>query len=373
MEGPALARFPFWIAPSGEQIRIVEKLEELLSGLDAGVAELKTAKKKLTRYRQSLLKAAVEGALTAGWRAEQARCGEATETGAQLLARILAERRARWEAKQFAKFKDQVKVPPKNWKDDYPEPAQPDSANLPALPEGWAWASVEQLGRVQLGRQRSPNKVGKANPTPYIRAANITEDGVDLGDVLEMEFSETEKETFALRVGDVLLTEASGSPAHVGRPAIWTNPDGLYCFQNTVLRFSPESIGSDYAYYSFLVMQKLGVFRKLSSGVGINHLSAGKFSTLPLPLPPISEQIALVENLKEMFSMCEKQLTSITHSLIQSSVQRKNILKAAFSGQLVPQDPNEEPASMLLERIRCDRMTQLGKKAPEPARRKVAA
>ena len=91
------------LPPSAEQTRILEKLEELLTGLDAGVAELKAAQKKLAQYRQSLLKAAVEGALTAEWRT----VNKPAETGAQLLERILQERRARWEAKQLAKFKEQ--------------------------------------------------------------------------------------------------------------------------------------------------------------------------------------------------------------------------------------------------------------------------
>lgn len=354
------------LPPRAEQTRIVAKLEELLSDLDAGVAELKAAQKKLAQYRQSLLKAAVEGALTAEWRTKNT----PAETGAQLLERILTERRTRWEAKQLAKFEEQGKTPPKDWQKKYPEPVQPDTSDLPELPEGWVWASVEQLGHVQLGRQRSPSKIGKANPTPYIRAANITEDGVNLSDVLEMDFSETEKETFSLKVGDVLLTEASGSPEHVGRPAIWKHADGLYCFQNTVLRFSPQGIGSEYAFYSFLAMQKLGVFSKLSGGVGINHLSAGKFSKLPVPLPPIAEQIALVESIEESFLKCDDQISSIAHSLKQSTAQRQNLLRAAFSGQLVPQDPNDEPASVLLQRIRAERAAQAALKKPRERKTK---
>ena len=357
------------VAPRAEQTRIVAKLEELLSDLDAGVAELKAAQKKLAQYRQSLLKAAVEGALTAEWRAQH----KPTETGAQLLQRILTERRAGWETKQLAKFKMQGKTPPKDWQKKYAEPIPLDATDLQELPNGWVWASVEQLGHVQLGRQRSPSKVGKANPTPYIRAANITEGGVDLSDVLEMEFSEREKETFALKVGDVLLTEASGSPEHVGRPAIWRQVEGLYCFQNTVLRFSPESIGSEYAFYSFLAMQKLGVFRKLSGGVGINHLSTGKFSTLPVPLPPMDEQDAMIETIKECASRCDDQLVFIAHALKQSTAQRQNILRAAFSGQLVPQDPNDEPASVLLARIRAERAAREAVKKPRGRVAKEAA
>ena len=102
-------------------------------------------------------------------------------------------------------------------------------------------------------------------------------------------------------------------------------------------------------------MQKLGVFSKLSGGVGINHLSAGKFSKLPVPLPPVVEQLALIETLRESFSRIDDQLAFLAHSLKQSTAQRQNILRAAFSGQLVPQDPNDESASVLLERIRAER------------------
>ncbi len=103
------------------------------------MAELKAAQTKLAQYRQSLLKAAVEGALTAEWRAKN----QPTETGAQLLERILKERRARWEAKQLAKFEEQGKAPPKDWQAKYPEPVEPDTTDLPALPEGWVWATGE--------------------------------------------------------------------------------------------------------------------------------------------------------------------------------------------------------------------------------------
>ncbi|MBP6599813.1 MAG: restriction endonuclease subunit S, partial [Giesbergeria sp.] len=111
-----ISAFKFLLPPAAEQTRIVAKLEELLSDLDAGVAELKAAQKKLAQYRQSLLKAAVEGALTADWRTRHT----PTESGAQLLERILTERRARWQARQLAKFAAQGKTPPKDWQAKYP-------------------------------------------------------------------------------------------------------------------------------------------------------------------------------------------------------------------------------------------------------------
>lgn len=357
-----ISAYSFSFETPAQQVRIVAKLEELLSDLDAGVAELKAAQKKLAQYRQSLLKAAVEGALTADWRAKN----KPAEDGAQLLERILLERRARWEAMQLAKFKEQGKAPPKDWQKKYPEPVQPDIAGFSELPEGWVWASVEQLGVVQLGRQRSPDKLKGLSPTRYVRAANITEAGIDFDDVLEMDFSERERNIFALQAGDLLLTEASGSAEHVGRPAIWPSVDGLYCFQNTVLRFKPQGIGSEFAFHSFLAMQKLGVFRKLSGGVGINHLSAGKFAKLPVALPSSSEQAEITKALVSQLAALEEQGFAIDLSLKQSTAQRQNILRAAFEGQLVPQDPADEPARVLLERIRAERV----ERAKQPKTRK---
>lgn len=349
------------LPPEREQVRISEKLEELLAHLDTGMAELQAAQKKLKQYRQSLLKAAVEGQLTADWRKKNV----PAEDGAQLLERILSERQTRWEAKQLAKFNEQGKKPPKGWQDKYPEPARPDTANLPELPEGWAWATIEEIGNVQLGRQRSPSKIKGLSPTKYIRAANITENGVDLSDVLHMDFSEEERETFYLQQGDILLTEASGSPEHVGRPAIWKGPERTYCFQNTVLRFSPKGITSTFSYFSFMSMQKLGVFRKLSAGVGINHLSAGKFSRLPIAIPGIQEQETIVSLLDQELEYCNKLEREIDVSLSKIALQRQNILRAAFAGELVPQDPNDEPASELLARIAAERAAkQVAKRAP---------
>jgi type I restriction enzyme, S subunit len=355
------------VPPRAEQARIAATLDELLSGLDAGVAELKTAQKKLQQFRLALLKAAVEGTLTAPWREAQVKLGSRAETGAQLLQRILTERRARWEAKQLAKFKERGKAAPKDWRKKYAEPAPPDITELPALPKRWVWASVEQLGYVQLGRQRSPDKLKGISPARYIRAANITEAGIDFDDVLEMDFSEQEKRVFALHPGDVLLTEASGSAEHVGRPAIWPPVDGLYCFQNTVLRFRPEGVSSEFAFYSYLAMQKLGVFSELSGGVGINHLSAGKFSTLPVALPARDEQAEIVKELVAKLEAVDEQGLAIELSLKRSAAQRQNILRSAFAGKLVPQDATEQPASALLERIRAER----AERAKEPKARKA--
>lgn len=317
-----LLGLPVRLPPLAEQQRIVDSLETSDPSLDDAVAELATAKRKLAFYRQSLLKSAVEGALTAEWR----------------------DRRGL---------------------------AHGDTANLPA---DWQLCAINEIGTVQLGRQRSPDKLGGANPTPYVRAANITEQGVDLSDVLAMDFSESEIRTFALQPGDVLLTEASGSAEHVGRPAVWSRVEGTYCFQNTVVRFRPRSVSSEFAYFLFMAQQKLGVFAKLSAGVGINHLSAGKFGRLQVPVPPADEQQEIVERLQAAFEAVAEQERAIDWAMSRASAQRQNILRAAFSGQLVPQDPNDEPASVLLERIRAQRVASGDKPtARRPRKAKTAA
>jgi type I restriction enzyme S subunit len=157
------------VAPLNEQERIVAKIEELFSDLDAGVAALERAKANLKRYRAAVLKAAVEGKLTQKWRAEN----PPKEPASKLLARILKERRKKWEQEQLAAYKAKGKQPPKNWRDKYKEPAGP-GANLPALPEGWCWACLSQLLAEPLrnGHSAKRSKDGTGVRTPYAHGNN---------------------------------------------------------------------------------------------------------------------------------------------------------------------------------------------------------
>ncbi len=333
---------PFRVAPLNEQRRIVAKIDELFSDLDAGVAALERVQANLKRYRAAVLKSAVEGKLTAQWRKKN----KPAETGEQLLARILKEHRKKWEDDQLAKFAAAGKSPPKGWQAKYKEPTPPDTTNLPKLPEGWCWASVEQVGQVQLGRQRSPKNRSDRYPTKYLRAANLTESGLDLSDLLEMEFLPKELETYRLEVGDILLSEASGSPDQVGKPVVWRGEINDCCFQNTVIRLQPINIETDFALTVFRHYYRSKLFARVSAGVGINHLSAAKFSAIPFPLPPIDEQIRIATEVEAMLSFITKvELLSHSSSRRTASL-RQAILKHAFEGKLVPQDPADEPVDI---------------------------
>ena len=166
------------------------------------------------------------------------------------------------------------------------EPIDRDNVARPQLPVGWQWATTDEIGHVQLGRQRSPKNRSKDFPVKYIRAANITVNGLDLTDVMDMEFSTDEVERYRLRSGDLVLSEASGSPEHVGKPAVWQEQMPVCCFQNTVIRLRPAIPISNFLLICFQSYYVNGVFAMIAGGVGINHLSAEKFSRRGAPFVP---------------------------------------------------------------------------------------
>jgi type I restriction enzyme S subunit len=271
-----LENYPIPLPPLPIQRAIVTKIEEIFSELDHGVAQLKAAQQQLKVYRQAVLKWAFEGKLTGGDVVE----GE--------------------------------------------------------LPEGWKWVRLGEVGKVQLGRQRSPKNVSKDFPTKYIRAANITEGGLDLDDILEMEFNPKDFAQYKLEYGDLVLSEASGSASQVGKPAMWKNEIENCCFQNTVIRLRPKEIASSEYLLSLFKFHYLnGFFAKISGGVGINHLSAGKFSNIEIPLPPLPVQHLIVAEIERRLEGCAQLEAAIGRGLAQAEVLRQGVLKRAFEGGLV--------------------------------------
>ncbi|CAN5425651.1 hypothetical protein BH10PSE16_BH10PSE16_12240 [soil metagenome] len=352
------------IPPRAEQTRIVEKLEELLSGLDAGVAELKAAQKKLTRYRQSLLKAAVEGALTAQWRAAQSSSQPAApaasaESGAALLARILTERSRRWETRQLAKFQAQGKTPPKDWQAKYPEPVAPDAAGLPALPQGWVWASAEQLCDF-ITKGTTPSKGldgGGEKVIPFLRVTNLTDKGVlDMADKVYVS-EETHRGFLARSVvypNDVLMNIV-GPP--LGQVSVVPETFPEWNINQAIAIFRAVS-GVLPGFLSLNLLSppaQRWLKARSKTTAGQTNLTLEVCRSLPIPLPSQAEQLALIAVADEAIHRVAEQAQAIQISLKQSAAQRKNILQAAFFGQLVPQDPADEPASALLARIRAER------------------
>lgn len=363
-----LSKIRFPIPPRKEQTRIVEKLEELLSDLDNGVAELKAAQNKLNQYRQSLLKSAVEGSLTAEWRKQN----PVTETGEQLLQRILIERRQRWEQQKLAEFKEKGKAPPKDWQKKYPEPVQPNTSELPELPVGWVWASVAQLCEIQGGIQKQPKRAPLKNKYPFLRVANVYRNELKLDVIHEIELFDGELERLKLFSGDILIVEGNGSKSEIGRCALWNDSIINAVHQNHLIRARPILIDNTFLLNWLNSPSGMDIMSRLAATTsGLYTLSVSKISKIPVPLAPYNEQKVISGLLSAGFEEFDSKSETIDASLKQSEAQRKNILKEAFSGKLVPQDPNDEPASVLLEKIKAERLAQA--KLPKPKRTKKKA
>lgn len=178
--------------------------------------------------------------------------------------------------------------------------------DLPALPDGWAWSTVGDVGRIQLGRQRSPQWHDGPNMRPYLRVKNVFEDRIDVSDVKEMEFPPDQFATYGLEPGDILLCEGQ-SPELVGRPAMYRGELPGACFTNSLIRFQPHSgIDPHYALYAFLHLMYSGRFRREARiTTNIAHLSATRLSSVEFPVAPAAEQQRIVAAIEEHLSRCE--------------------------------------------------------------------
>jgi len=351
-----------------QQTRIVEKLEELLSGLDVGVAELKAAQRKLARYRQSLLKAAVQGDLTANWREQH----PPQETGAQLLIRILAERRTRWEARQLAKFEQQGKTPPKDWQKKYPEPVRPDIDDLPALPQGWVWATVDQLAQVGTGVTplRSRGAYFNGGTIPWVTSGALNSEMVVSASefVTELALKECRLEVFP---AGSLLIAMYGEGKTRGKCAEMVIPATINQAIAAVV-LEPAALACKAFVKAFLLHSYQQMREQASGGVQPN-LNLQIVKSMPLPLPPLAEQAEITQVLAGCMAEIKQLHSAVALGLQQSTAQRQNILRAAFTGQLVPQNPADEPASTLLARIRAERAAQGAARKPRGRKTKEIA
>jgi type I restriction enzyme S subunit len=361
VEFPSFLGFEVPIPPLPEQHRIVAEIEKQFTRLDAAVAALKRAKANLKRYRASVLKAACEGRLVPT-EAELARAERRDyEPADVLLQRILAERRAKWEADELAKMNAKGK-PPKDvrWKAKYKEPQAVDASESGELPEGWCWGNLgaitEIKGGITKGQKRSFGRMLRS--VPYLRVANVQRGFLDLTEIKHIDATENEIEDLRLESGDILFNEG-GDRDKLGRGWVWNGEINDCIHQNHVFRARPVSQGIRPRYISWYG-NTFGQRYFMDEGKQTTNLASinmTKLSALPVPLPPETEQRRIVDEIDRRFSSLDDMEIAIDHSLRRAERLRQSILKRAFEGKLVPQDPNDEPASVLLERIRAERAT----------------
>jgi type I restriction enzyme, S subunit len=350
------------VAPSTEQARVADALDELFSELDSGVASLRLVQEKLKLYRATLLKTAASGELTAEWRTQHPQ----TEPAAELLERILVERRRRWEEEHLAKFKAKGQEPPKNWKAKYKQPLAADIANLPSLPEGWCWATLDQIawssgyGTSQKCRETNTG-------VAVLRIPNVVGGRINLSDLKFAPPEYSERDDDLVRVGDMLVVRTNGSRSLIGRGAVVREaPPIRLTFASYLirLRIIPYAMVLDWV---ALLWDSLHVRRWIETRAAT---SAGQFNinlrvlhTLVVPIPPIAEQEAIVEAVDDQISIIDHLEGNVDAKLKSAHSLRQSVLRHAFTGRLVPQDPSDEPASELLTRIAAHREVQRARAA----------
>ena len=327
--------------PLPEQHRIVAEIEKQFTRLDASVDALKRAKANLKRYRASVLKAACEGKLVPT-EAELARSeGREYEPAERLLERILIERRAKWESQKKRRGK-------------YKEPVAPDTSELPDLPEGWVWSNIGQLATVGTGSTpltsnprfyeggSVPWTTSTALNMPYIKTPNgfVTEEAV-------------RECNLSCYPPNTILVAMYGEGKTRGKCSELLFPSTIN--QAIAAIAMEDSAFQCRQYVRAFLNNNYESTRRMSSGGVQPNLNLGLVRQIPVPLPPLAEQYRIVAEVERRLSVIQQSESIVDAGLKRAERLRQSILKQAFSGKLVPQDPNDEPASVLLKRIRAER------------------
>ena len=198
--------------------------------------------------------------------------------------------------------------------------------------KGWPQKKIKEIGDVQLGRQRAPKYQSGKYTTPYLRVANVYEDRLKLSNLLSMDFTEKEKETYLLVLGDILLNEGQSTEL-VGRPAMWRDELPGCCFQNTLVRFRSNNklVLPEYALDIFLWYLHAGVFAKISSKTSsVAHLGAARFGNMLFPLPPLSLQ----KEWQRLRMSLNKSKARLEEGIKDSENLFNSLLQHAFRGDL---------------------------------------
>jgi len=348
------------LPPLPEQRAIVSKIEQLFSDLDNGIENFKKAQEQLKIYRQAVLKNACEGKLVST-EAELGRTeGREYEPADVLLARILEERREKW-----------------NGKGKYKEPAAPDTSGLSELPAGWCYTHIEML----LSTERTGIKTGPFGSLlkkhehiiegiPVLGIENIKAMKFIAGSKIHItKEKSTQLSSYDALPDDVLISR-SGT---VGEVCIVPEGLGESRISTNLMRVSLTPNGMLPIFFTFLFNGApyiLDQITDLCKGSTRNFLNRGILFSLIFTLPPLAEQRRIVIEVERRLSICDKMEETITESLQKAESLRQSILKKAFEGKLLNEKeleevrnaPDWEPAEKLLERIKAEKTNTKAKK-----------
>jgi len=310
-----LSDLPFALPPLPEQHRIVAKIEELFTQLDAGVAALTTALAQLKRYRQSVLKAAFEGKLTEEWREKH-------------LKEIYSSNN-----QELHEFTEEILSP--------------------QLPKLWKWTTIGNISHSMKNGIYRPKEDYSYDEIACLRMYNIDCGKIVWKKIKRMKLCDTDIEEYLLKEGDILVNRVN-SRELVGKSAVITAnlEKCIYESKNIRLRIIDTKGDSKYVNYWFLLFSSNYFNRNAQQTVGMASINQAQLGSMPIPYPTVIEQSEIVAEIERRFTTIDETEKTIKQSLAQAERLRQSILKRAFEGKLIPQDPRDEPASLLLEQIK---------------------
>ena len=310
------------IPPLDEQDRIVASVESLLSRLNAATDTLERVRRNLSRYRASVLLAAVNGKLVPS-EAELARAeGRKYETASELLTRVVVERRVRWEASGTG--------------GTYKEPVAPEVNALPALPEGWCWGTLDQLLTESLTN-------GRSVPTamtgfPVLRLTALKDDGVALSEFKIGDWTADDAAKFLVKRGDFLVARGNGSIRRVGRGALVPRVAVPVAYPDTLIRVRVSRSAMLPRFLAILWNSdaiRAHIERAAKTTAGIFKVNQGDLARIPLPIAPVPEQHRLLAEIERRLTVADTTGASVGRDLARMMGLRHGVLRSAFRGELV--------------------------------------
>ncbi|MGB7249049.1 MAG: restriction endonuclease subunit S [Phormidesmis sp.] len=345
-----LKALPLPLPPLNEQHRIVTKIETLTARSRKAREALDTIPALLDQFRQSVLAAAFRGDLTADWREQN----PDVEPAEKLLERIREERLSRWEENCESAKENNLRKP----KAQKTNSETIELTELPEIPQSWCWERLVNIadlrGGVTKGRRFKDKKTIQAS---YLRVANVQDGYLDLEEIKEIKVLPEDLDKYRLEHGDVLFTEG-GDRDKLGRGTVWHNEVGECIHQNHVYRARLSGLYMLPEYISLAAKTEYSknyFFRNASQTVNLASINITTLGKLPVPIPSFLEQKEICKQVRKAFATIDNLRHFHQASVEDTNQLDQSILAKAFRGELVPQDPTDEPATVLLQRIQAER------------------
>lgn len=325
------------LPPPAEQRRIVARIDALFAEIAEGEAALAAARDGLETFRRALLKAAVTGELTEDWR----KANPVSETGQDFVARVAADRAG--------------KVGTKGRGPRSAAAGQLDISRLPKLPDGWTWAPLEELVIDGPTNGYSPKKSTDGSGSLALKLTATTKGYLDLTERAVKSLSETiaPGSDLFLRSGD-LLFQRGNTIEYVGIAAIYEGPLDTYVYPDLMIRVRTGH--PDLTQWLWRVANSPPGRKYMSENATgtagtMPKISGAILRNFPVPIPPRAEIAEILRRVSDALARTADTLSVLDAEAADAARLKQSILKAAFEGRLVPQDPADEPASALLARL----------------------